>query len=36
MGLTDFPYWMSWFVFYTFINTIMSILAWIILRIKVV
>ena len=36
MGLTDLPYWMSWFVFYTFINTIMSTLAWAILLIKVV
>ena len=36
MGMTDLPYWMSWFVFYTFINTIMSTLAWGILIIKVV
>ena len=36
MGLTDLPYWMSWFVFYTFINTLMSTLAWSVLIIKVV
>lgn len=31
MGMTDLPYWMSWFVFYTLINTIVSTLAWVIL-----
>ena len=31
MGMTDLPYWMSWFVFYTLINTIVSTLAWMIL-----
>ena len=31
MGMTDLPYWMSWFVFYTLINTIVSTLAWAIL-----
>lgn len=36
MGLTDLPYWMSWFVFYTFINTLMSTVAWGVLIIKVV
>ena len=35
MGMTDLPYWMSWFVFYTFINTIMTTIAWGILLIKV-
>ena len=28
MGMTDLPYWLSWFVFYTVINTIVSTLAW--------
>ena len=36
MGMTDLPYWMSWFVFYTLLNTIMTTLAWVILLIKVV
>lgn len=28
MGLADFPYWLSWFVFYSSINTVMVTLAW--------
>ncbi len=28
MGMTDLPYWMSWFVFYTVINSLVSTLAW--------
>ena len=31
MGLKDFPYWMSWFVYYTLVNTIMVTLTWLIL-----
>ena len=31
MGLKDFPYWLSWFTYYTFVNTCISILTWIIL-----
>jgi len=27
MGMTDLPYWLSWFVFYTIINTVVSTLA---------
>ena len=29
MGMTDLPYWLSWLVFYTVINTIVSTLAWV-------
>ena len=29
MGMTDLPYWMSWLVFYTVINTLVSTLAWV-------
>ena len=36
MGLTDLPYWLSWFVFYTVINTIVATLSWGILMFKVV
>ena len=36
MGMKDLPYWMSWFVFYTLLNTIMTTLAWGILLINVV
>jgi hypothetical protein len=28
MGLTDTPYWLSWFAFYTIQNTIIATLAW--------
>ena len=28
MGMTDLPYWLSWFVFYTAINTVVSTLCW--------
>lgn len=36
MGLTDFPYWLSWFVFFTCVNTAMSTLGWIVLTINVI
>ena len=35
MGMTDLPYWMSWFVFYTVVNTIVTTLSWGILTINV-
>lgn len=35
MGMTDFPYWMSWFVYYTVVNTILSLIAWLVLCINV-
>jgi hypothetical protein len=28
MGLTDFPYWLSWFMFYSAINTVIVTIAW--------
>ena len=28
MGMTDTPYWLSWFTHYTLINTVLSLLAW--------
>ena len=36
MGMTDLPYWMSWFIFYTIINTVVSTLCWGILLRKVI
>ena len=36
MGMTDLPYWMSWFVFYTGLNTIVTTLAWLVLLDKVI
>ena len=36
MGMTDLPYWLSWFVFYTIINTVVTTLAWAILMINVI
>ena len=34
MGMTDLPYWLSWFVFYTFVNTIVTTLCWGVLMIN--
>jgi len=36
MGMTDLPYWMSWFVFYSVINTVVSTLCWSILLRQVI
>ena len=35
MGMTDLPYWLSWFMFYTCINFVVSTLAWFTLLFKV-
>jgi hypothetical protein len=31
MGMTDTPYWMSWFFYYSIINTLVTTLSWIFL-----
>ena len=31
MGLKDFPYWASWFTYYTVVNTIISGITWVIM-----
>ena len=36
MGMTDTAYWLSWFVFYTLINTVVTSLAWGMLLINVI
>mmetsp|Transcript_12836 Transcript_12836/g.16455 ORF Transcript_12836/g.16455 Transcript_12836/m.16455 type:complete len:510 (+) Transcript_12836:1052-2581(+) len=36
MGMTDLPYWLSWFVFYTLINTMVTTVSWGILMINVI
>ena len=36
MGMTDTAYWLSWFVYYTIINTIISLIAWGVLCINVI
>lgn len=36
MGMTDLPYWLSWFVFYTIINTVVTTLCWGVLLINVI
>ena len=36
MGMTDLPYWLSWFIFYTAINTVVTTLSWGILLTKVI
>lgn len=35
MGLSDTPYWLSWWVYYTLINTVTAFLAWLVLSINV-
>jgi ATP-binding cassette subfamily A (ABC1) protein 7 len=36
MGMTDIPYWLSWFAFYTSLNTIFALMAWAVLCINVI
>lgn len=36
MGMTDTPYWLSWFVHYSLLNTIISLIAWAVLTINVI
>jgi hypothetical protein len=36
MGLGDFAYWLSWLIHFTTINTVISVLAWVILCINVI
>lgn len=36
MGMTDTPYWLSWFAYYTMLNTAISIIAWLVLCINVI
>ena len=31
MGMTDVPYWLSWFCWYTFLTTILATLSWLII-----
>ena len=36
MGMTDLAYWLSWFCFYTIVNTVVTTLCWAILLVNVV
>jgi ATP-binding cassette subfamily A (ABC1) protein 3 len=36
MGMTDFPYWLSWFLFYSAVNTAMVTLGWLTLVFNVI
>ena len=36
MGMSDFAYWGSWFVYYTLINTVMTTLGWAVICANVV
>ena len=36
MGMTDFPYWFSWFFYYSILNTIYSLIGWSVLCINVI
>lgn len=35
MGLTDMPYWLSWFAFYTLQSTIITLIGWLCLCINI-
>ena len=35
MGLKDFPYWASWFTYYLIVNTLISLITWVILMTSV-
>ena len=35
MGMTDFPYWSSWLIYYTIVNTVLSFGAWLTLNVNV-
>ena len=34
MGMTDFPYWTSWWAYYTIVNTVLSTGVWLVLNIN--
>jgi len=36
MGMTDTSYWLSWFAYYTLINTIIGFVGWLCLCINVI
>ena len=36
MGMTDAPYWLSWFCFYTLINTIVTTCSYLVLTYNIV
>lgn len=36
MGMSDTAYWLSWFVHYTLINTVIATIAWLVLLINVI
>lgn len=35
MGLTDTPYWLSWYAYYTIVNTMVATGAWYVLMINI-
>ena len=32
MGLTSFSYWLSWFAYYTIVNTVMATFSWLVIK----
>ena len=36
MGMTDWPYWLSWFVYYSCINTALTGISWFIIQFTVI
>ena len=36
MGMSDWPYWLSWFVYYSCINTALTAISWFIIQFNVI
>jgi len=36
MGMNDLSYWLSWFVYYTILNTVIATISWAVLLINVI
>ena len=36
MGMTNFSYWLSWYVYYSLITSLVAILAWCVMLINVI
>ena len=36
MGMTNFSYWLSWYVYYSMITSVVAILAWCVMLINVI
>jgi len=35
MGMTDLPYWLSWWCYYSIVNTVLATCAWCVLMVNI-